>query len=409
MRRAIGVVMCFGVLVVGCDEGFEVGSFDGSLFPDEDGGSADAGSDGSAAVGGSDAGGLGGSDAGGGGGSGAGGDSGTPSQGPAAEELAGLFAEAICDALLDCLGATLLADQLAGRDCVVQHQSRLEDGDLRDLAASIDAGFVEYHPEDVETCLDDLRALGCDVKGARLPTSCEAAVTGTVALDAECAINEDCEGDAFCDRGAAATCPGTCTEPRGSGMTCNLNDDAQCVDGLVCFGGTCEALGSGGDACGSGLPGCMPGTECFDTGSGEECTVLADLYTELDGDACDIASGPLCQPPLVCESTSGTSGTCASIVGESQSCRRSVPNQCPVSQYCDATDPGATGTCLDRPVDGEPCLNRRQQCADEHVCIDTTCRLIGVLGDGCEAASQCYSGACDASGQCAPLAECAPP
>jgi hypothetical protein len=145
-------------------------------------------------------------------------------------------------------------------------------------------------------------------------------------------------------------------------------------------------------------------------GSGPECVALPDLYSESEGDPCDVVDGPLCQAPLVCESASGTSGTCAAAVGSGETCRRAVPNQCPVSQYCDATSAGVDGSCVDLPGDGEACLSRggRKLCADEHVCVSDVCRPAGGNGDDCEANAQCYSGACDA-GLCAATLMCDAP
>jgi hypothetical protein len=408
--------LCALAFLVGCEEGdFE--GFDGSLFPDEDAGAAggsggtaaddDAGTAGAGGAGGAAGGGTGGA----GGSGGAGGAGGTGGGGPEASAFAGLLAEATCDALERCMGASLLADQLGGRDCVILHEGRFANGDLGYLVDSIEAGLVVYHADRVEQCIDDVGALRCDVKSVRLPASCEDALEGTVPLDGECTINADCAEEAFCDKGATASCPGTCTALQAASMPCHQNDDAQCEEGLVCFMGACDALGSESVACGSGLPGCMPGLECYDSGTGAECTASSAIHTELDGDDCDVVDGPLCQAPLVCESVSGTAGKCAETVSPGETCKRSVPNQCPVWQYCDAENAGEEGTCLDLPGNGDACLVRgsRKLCADEHVCVSDVCRPVNDNGGACATDAQCYGGDCGADGKCAAPLMCDAP
>jgi hypothetical protein len=88
-------------------------------------------------------------------------------------------------------------------------------------------------------------------------------------------------------------------------------------------------------------------------------------------------------------------GECSDPVGEGATCRRADPNQCPADQYCDAEAPGEEGTCLDRPVDGDPCLTRTQACADGHVCLDDDlCHAIKAVGETCSEHVECYSGFC---------------
>ena len=323
-------------------------------------------------------------------------------------QLPSLLAVATCDALERCIDPLLLNDQLAGRNCVKLHEGRFAASDLRYLPDSVAAGLVLWDPDFIGECLGDVRLLGCDVKSSRLPFSCDDAFAGTVAIGDECTINEDCEGDAFCDKGAGATCPGTCAALQGLGMPCSQNDDAQCEDGLVCFRGSCEPLGELDDKCGGDQPGCRPGLECADDGSGPACVDLDAIYTESRDAPCDV-TGPLCVPPFVCASTMGTEGVCAATVGADAPCVRAVPNQCPAHQYCDADIPGAEGTCRDRPGRGEDCLDRQEACADQHACVDGVCLPIGGVGTFCATAAECYSGECDSDGTCAAPLQCQAP
>jgi len=312
-------------------------------------------------------------------------------------DLPRLLAGATCDALEDCIGnAELLADTLGGRDCNELNENLLLASPLRYLSASVDGALVLYRPAEVESCLEDLRGLSCDVRASRWPASCELMLLGTVALGEACAINQDCSGDAFCDLGALETCPGTCAPLQSEGMPCNQNDDDQCEDGLVCFRGECEPLGVVADDCGETLPRCEPGLVC----AAGECTSVPVIYFRKLDEACEVGV-ELCEPGLVCESTMDTMGVCKKPVAKDAACKRADPNQCPLDQYCDAA-PGVAGSCRNRPVEGETCLvMRAQECADGHVCIGTTCRALLQVGVSCDVDAQCYSGVCGADGKCA--------
>jgi hypothetical protein len=333
----------------------------------------------------------------------------TPASGSAAAEFPSRLAQATCDALEACYGnANLLADVLGGRDCVKLYTGELGASDLSYLSQSIAAGLIKLQASNIDTCLADVRALGCDVRASRLPASCKDALRGTVLVAGECTTNLDCQGDAFCDKGTQATCPGVCSALQAESFPCNNNDDAQCQNGLVCFRGTCEALGTEGQQCGTDLPRCKPGLTCFDQGKGLVCVTIDTVYSAKLGQKCNDAQGTLCQPGLVCESVSSTSGKCADTVSAGASCKRAVPNQCPLDQYCDATNPGESGSCVDRPGEGEACLSRTPACADGYACIDKACSKIQDNGASCSQDAQCYGGTCS-DGKCAGALMCAPP
>lgn len=331
-------------------------------------------------------------------------DGGTGDKGVKLGDLPRLIAAATCEALTDCLGsAELLADTLGGRDCAELNENLLLSSPLRYLQASVDAGLILFRPEEAETCLSDLRALSCDSRSSRWPASCKLMLIGTVDTGESCTINQDCSGNAFCDLGAQATCPGTCVPLQTKGMPCSHNDNDQCEDGLVCFRGKCEPLGKVGDDCDDTLPRCAPGLVCPDP-DGSKCAAIPTVYFRKLDESCELSPTvgiQLCEPGLVCESVSGTMGVCKHTVAKGASCKRADPNQCPLDQYCDATGAGTTGTCKDRPADGEACLvNRSQSCADGHVCIDDTCHALGGVDADCIDAAQCYSGVCSDSGKC---------
>ena len=333
------------------------------------------------------------------------------------------LAEATCVALTDCIGSDLLADQLGGRDCATYQESLYRAGDLAYLTDSVAAGLVAFDDTQLVSCLVDIEELGCDVRASRLPSSCELAFSGLVEIGDSCTIHEDCAGSAFCDKLEDATCPGTCKLPQPINGPCHHNDDAQCEDGLVCFRetGECTPLGGPGAECGLETDiGCEPGLVC--DGETSLCVALSSVYSIAEGEECDV-NGPLCQSGLVCESSSlvTTAGVCRETVAAGASCKRSVPNQCPLDQYCDAAMPGEEGPRVDRPEDGEPCLNRSQSCADEHICIcgtmacrdnqlaDGTCLAKKAAGEECVASAQCYGGECGTDGTCTEALQCDAP
>jgi hypothetical protein len=395
-----------------CDGDVDFGGFDGSLFDDagsdaatprhdasvddsdEDGG-ADVGEGGDASVatdGGGDA-----------------GASSTADAGPSAKPgtlVPSQLAAALCAALADCYdSAELRDDALGGQDCMLLNEGAYANSDLAYLPASIEAGLVEFDAGAMDDCTRDIRALGCKARASRLPSSCKAALAGTVLIAGECTINLDCKGDAFCDKGELATCPGVCSPLQAEDFPCNHDDDDQCQDGLVCSGGTCRALRAVGQSCGEqGQTGCAPGLECADLGlgDGEQCVDIAAIYTAKLGDDCD-ANDALCEPGLVCESVSGTTGVCAKPVGRGASCKRALPNQCPVGQYCDAVNAGEAGTCVDAPGEGQACRTRAPACATGLLCIDDVCRPRLDNGEDCIDDRQCFSGVCTAVCE-APLA-----
>jgi hypothetical protein len=231
---------------------------------------------------------------------------------------------------------------------------------------------------------------------------------GTVELLGGCALHEDCVDDAYCDRQSADACTGECAVRRGRNDSCEHDDDAQCSDGLLCFDGTCQPLGGVSDACGSGFPGCKPGLYCSGSGNEASCATVATLYFRALDEACD-RNGMLCAPGLVCESTTGAMGVCTEPVALDAECKRSDPNQCPMSQYCDAEQPGVSGVCRDRPGDGEACLARTQACADGHACVEDTCRLLRALDEPCTENLECITGACGFGGTCEALLACGEP
>jgi hypothetical protein len=298
------------------------------------------------------------------------------------------------------LSATLLAEQRNG-DCYTEEEGAYRAGDLGFLPDSVQAGLVAVDVSQLEDCIDDIESFSCDVFERRVPATCKLAFTGLVAVNGACTINEDCAGDAFCEKLGSDPCPGTCSELKPETASCT--EDAQCEDGLTCSArtGTCEVMGTQGDECGGStdVP-CKPGFLC-DVG---ECVALASHYFLAADTDCDpLSEDERCMPGLVCESVSEQSdtGTCRPAVEAGATCKQSNPPQCPLSHYCDAVGAGETGTCVERPSDGEACLDgRTPACTVGHVCLDGTCVALKHPGDACEVDDECYGDFC-ADGTCA--------
>lgn len=383
--RKIEVLFVIGlisVLSASCKEGKV--NFDGSIF-DEDAGVTEDGSAGSdsgwAAVDGGDA------------AIPEGGEDGGESL-PSIDDVPMGLGEAICAALEDCRGTDRLIEDLNGEDCAKRTGSVFANRDLFYLQDSVEAGRVVFHAEQFDSCLADIRAQKCDVKSSRWPASCEQALEGQVALGDKCALDEECEGDAFCDRGANWSCPGTCRKLSDEGGLCRVSHN--CREGLVCAGGSCVALLEKDDDCSESTTLCKSGLECVDglcvsqdevwsAGEGEECDPPA-LMCAVDGDE-----------PLSCALQSSGSPLCQARVGEDEPCHRAQPSQCPRSQYCDA-EGSEEGVCSDLPDAYENCrpADKSPRCAAGLICeSDDKCYPINFNGYACVSNGACFSGICD--------------
>lgn len=399
------------VLLSACE--IEEGSFDGSLFdgdlfedsstseqdggaddedagkPPKDGGKPDAGKDSGTMMMDAD---------------------GPPEPPLTPSDFAAVVARGQCAALTECMGARLVLDQTQGNDCVDFVTRRLADQHLHWLPSSVSASRVIFRPERLEQCEKDIAALKCDVRNRRLPASCEQAIEGKVMVDGSCAIDQDCAGNAWCDKGQLESCPGTCAQPQGDGMPCSGGrESAQCADGLVCRSGMCQPPLSEGDDCddNAGLR-CPPGLVC----ASSMCQSVESLYVRELGASCN-ATGPFCKMGLVCQGNdaNSTAGTCVQPAQRNGACKRSVPAVCPVDQYCKNKSsgvttraaPGMEGICADRPKDGDVCVPS-EECTPGAICIEetNTCKNLKTAGGVCatDSNAECYAGSCE-GGICA--------
>jgi hypothetical protein len=376
------------------------------------GGKGQAGDGGTSGASGSGAAGDGGSGDGGSGAAGKGsggtgaGSAGSGSTSKPLSELSDTLAGAICDALHTCLGKSALRALTEREDCATRVGAQLRATDFAYLDQAVTDGRVLYDPTSLPDCLDDIRALECDVLSHSLPKSCAAVIGGNVPLDGECVISAECAGTAFCAGGDQ--CPTHCTALLDAGDACS--GDNECSDGLICAAGHCLLPSSDGEPC-NGDSGkiCRLGFTCqgstdVDVG---ECVENSTVQVGDVNDACE-PGGALCKEGLSCVSSGGDAFHCEAAVGSGGDCHLGLPSQCPIDEYCDATDVTAQSVCRKLPGDGDACV-LSGSCAAGLVCVSedrgSTCRPIADNCGACSSDAACRSQHCD-QGKCMPPPAC---
>ena len=318
------------------------------------------------------------------------------------------FAQAICDALLACVGPAKLRELTEREPCTARVAAELEATEFDSMEDAIAAGHVLYDPSELQACLDGVRELGCGVLSDSFPPPCDDVLAGNVETDGECAISAECQGTAFCAGAAAGTCPSTCRELLPAGAECSAHNE--CGDDLMCVAGTCAALSRAGEPCGgdSGKA-CALGFNCMgstDVDAGE-CADNASVQVGDAGDSCE-PGGTLCVDGLSCVFDGEGAFHCEPYVGAGAACHLGLPGQCPVDEYCDAASVTESGTCRALPVDGASCV-LGDLCAPGLVCVlegdAPVCRAIRGNDGECSVDGACRSGNCVA-GTCEPPPTC---
>lgn len=416
----LGFISCVAILLTGCPFGSSEGEGDGDepmvIGAGTSGGASGEGGGGVNGEAGADGAPMAGSRGQAGSAAPAGGSGGTPGEQDGGmptppiqvplDELPDAFAEAICGALLDCVGPSKLRDLTEREDCASAVSAELRAKDFAYMEAAIASGRVIYDPAQLAACAAGIRALACGVLTQTFPEPCVQVLEGNVAVGAECVITAECEGTAFCTRGDS--CPSTCQPLLAAGGQCDA--DGQCGDGLACVGGTCAALSEDGEPCagGSGMA-CALGLSCVgstDTQAGR-CEPNTEVQAGDEGEACE-PGGLLCREGLSCVFDGSAAFHCEAAVDLNGACHLGLPGQCPDDAYCDSTEITEPGTCRMLPGDGEACV-LGDLCLGGHVCVveDTvaTCRAIADNGEACSVAAACRSGHCP-GGSCEPPPAC---
>lgn len=152
-------------------------------------------------------------------------------------DYAGLVADGLCSSLTRCcFGDANLADGGAvdGGDGTTRHYDAAQCRTLyRSLgfeysnigADQADAGVV-VDPVKAQACLDQVKALPCDLPGDKLEevrASCFEAVVGQRKIGEPCHGSVECAKGAFCDVSGSDGGPlGTCAALRGQGQSCGV-------------------------------------------------------------------------------------------------------------------------------------------------------------------------------------------
>lgn len=264
----------------------------------------------------------------------------------------------VCDLSLRCPGAWLLAQSFCHPGFAALHSRR--------------AGVAPDAPYDAEAgraCLEALLAApSCDHALADAFTCLEL-------IDGR--FGRTCETDAFC--GGAERCDAGRCVWRRAGDACAVGcvpggHCGLCGPGLFCDAGVCAPVArdcTRDDDCDPWLV-CADG-RCAGAGEGEACTSKV------------CGNGLVCPASGVCTSEVGPGETCCGFVGFCDvgvclsgacapvghiGCPCSDDRECPwdVSQCID-------GTCVARPMPGEPCATDGAQCFGS-ICADGACRGI---------------------------------
>jgi hypothetical protein len=315
--------------------------------------------------------------------------------------IAAALANAVCDALLDCIGPSALATITNREDCNTHFTASLEQSDFGELDRSISEGNVAIDASQLEDCYRDTRALNCKFYTDRLPPSCERAIQGKRGLGESCRLSAECAGAAFCPMTQA--CPHVCQATRAPEATCQ--SDGECQRGTICSGGICRAPAGAGAACGgTSSPNCALGLTCMDASDTMpgKCQPNAAIQVGALDAVCN-PNGPLCREGLSCAYDGHSGFVCRAPVKKGEACRLALPGQCPSDSYCNATDIMAVGTCVELPKHGQACV-LGDQCAPGHVCITEgsagKCHALLNLDQDCELDGECRSGRCS-EGRCA--------
>ncbi|RYZ08259.1 MAG: hypothetical protein EOO73_09365 [Myxococcales bacterium] len=321
-------------------------------------------------------------------------------EGITVEELPAEYARALCEVFTGCIG-DLWSFFRPGEDCVKEFTITAEE-ELATLPDAIAAGRVKYHASQVQKCLDEVVARGCEGLSEREPASCQSAIEGTLAEGEDCELDAECSGNQYCK--VASACPGECAPYEQAGEKCASND--HCASGLKCSGqGFCVAPSQAGEACQQGEPDCADGLICLGEDAARKvpgkCLVIEEVLDGKAGDPCSLDES-LCTAGFACEikTVAPLAGECVPRVAAGAACRAAFPDECPDDQYCQLPEnPLNPGTCTAKPAAGEPCAKgvgaEANVCAPYARCDAGVCRELAHAGESCSADETCYSGHCD--------------
>jgi hypothetical protein len=327
------------------------------------------------------------------------------------------YATALCRVFERCW--TAFTDGV-GDDCVAYLEKVARAGRFNRVRDAVNEGRLSYQPEALSACVAALEQASCaDVD----LLACSDLVIGQKQAGESCELDEECAGDTQCL--VQSSCPGSCGPRAKLGEACS--EFNECERGLSCAedalgDGSCVETAQLGEMCGSLRP-CAGLLRCegldrstpLPTGT---CRSNVVPHDGEEGAACDGLGATLCRPGLVCtflQEDGQTVGRCQPSATSGGACTFSTPSPCPKGEYCHIeTALGVkppTGTCKATPKLGETCRYGTihvAPCALDQECHPETnvCVQGKQLGEACTVDEECFSGDCDAGGQCVAYLEC---
>lgn len=290
------------------------------------------------------------------------------------EDLESARREAECERLVRC---GLFEDA----DTCTAYFRRGFDGDIQ---AAVRAGRVVYDADDAHTCHAAIATMSCDQTSADVRSIlayCDGVLRGTLAADAECAFDGECESGE-CDAASCVPdtcCFGGCLPSAASRIGEPCDADGHCDDDAYC--GTddiCHALASTGVPC-TLDSNCEPGLACI---GATDLQAGACRALPLLGESCPYLRcaeiGAMCSGTQICVPVGRTGEACTNDA------------ECSEFRSCDPV----TRRCTDTPQLGTPCSGR---CTGESWCARDG-SSIGIC-----AAPQEITAPCLSNDQCASL------
>jgi hypothetical protein len=231
-----------------------------------------------------------------------------------------------------------------------------EDQALLQLLADVVFNKVSFDGAAARTCVDAIRAQGCETLGSvykKVEVACAGVFKGSVVEGGACLVDEECADGANCD----------VTMCMGDGVCC-MGVCAKRPD-LVAIGGDCA------------MAPCVENAYCeiMDDGMGNITGTCKERVS--NGEPCNSADA--CEEGLRCDV--GGSGNCYVLSKEGQPCNPNLQNGAclRVDNWCSTTDK----TCSKLPVPGEPCTDK-MNCMGHAYCDGVTCQVKALEGQDCK-------------------------
>ena len=310
------------------------------------------------------------------------------------DQMEQTYQHALCETLIRCQVESFFASFDGDADTCAEFLDILSGSDFNFhyVVDAVNAGNASYDPQLGAQCVSDLRSASCEelLGGGEEPAACQDAVTGLLADNASCTLDEEC-ASGWCDMRNA--CPGTCAStvadggscvdgehcdsgllcvdgqcvldpgPAGNGESC---EDRDCAYGLYCDWNlespVCATRGSAGDACDDDDDECDYGMVCDSTGHCKEATVVGagESCNPEDGLFCSLADGQACvrdvmnEAFLTCEAFRQLNDSCLDV---DQQAHTSAFYTCDpfAGLYCDIDTQNYTGVCQAKKAAGAMC------------------------------------------------------